>query len=132
MLTGGCFCGRVRYEAHGEPRDSTLCHCVDCRRAAGAPMVGWFTVDAGDYRVVAGAPALWHSSPGVTRGFCRDCGTQLTFQRDTLAHEIDITTCSLDDPALVPPRDHTRATRRVPWVALGDLPVYPVHRPEWT
>jgi hypothetical protein len=126
MLTGGCFCGGVRYEADGEPYNSTLCHCVDCRRATGAPYVGWFSVRAADYRIVTGAPMTWESSPNVTRGFCPHCGTQLTFQRAELAHEIDVTTCSLDHPELVPPRDHIRAAGRVPWVSLnGDLPVYP-------
>ena len=28
MLTGGCFCGRVRYEAGGAPYNATVCHCV--------------------------------------------------------------------------------------------------------
>jgi hypothetical protein len=131
MLTGGCFCGRVRYEAHGNPWHSTLCHCADCRRASGAPFVGWFTVKAADFRVVAGTPTTWESSPGVTRSFCADCGAQLSYQRDDHADEIDITTCSLDNPALIPPEDHTRAAERVPWIALHDgLPVHAGLRPE--
>ena len=36
-LAGGCMCGAVRYEADGAPFHATLCHCVDCRRAGGAP-----------------------------------------------------------------------------------------------
>ena len=39
-ITGGCHCGAVRYEAEGEALTHALCHCVDCRRHAGAPMVG--------------------------------------------------------------------------------------------
>jgi hypothetical protein len=27
MLTGGCFCGHVRYEAGGVPFNPTVCHC---------------------------------------------------------------------------------------------------------
>ena len=131
MLTGGCFCGRVRYEAHGEPYHATLCHCGDCRRAAGAPMIGWFTVKAEDYRITAGEPVTWESSPNVTRGFCRDCGTQLTFQRAELAHEIDLTICSLDNPGLMPPQDHTRAAGKLSWIGLHDgLPAHPGPRPE--
>ena len=40
-ITGGCHCGAVRYEAEGDALTHALCHCSDCRRSAGAPMVGW-------------------------------------------------------------------------------------------
>ncbi len=40
-LTGGCHCGAIRYEVEGEPLTHALCHCSDCRRHSGAPMVGW-------------------------------------------------------------------------------------------
>lgn len=41
MMKGGCHCGAVRYETVGEAITHALCHCSDCRRHAGAPMVGW-------------------------------------------------------------------------------------------
>ncbi|MDP1906963.1 MAG: GFA family protein, partial [Hyphomicrobium sp.] len=41
MITGGCHCGAIRYQAEGDVLTHALCHCTDCRRHAGAPMVGW-------------------------------------------------------------------------------------------
>ena len=41
MVGGGCHCGTIRYEADGEALHHAICHCEDCRRAAGAPMVAW-------------------------------------------------------------------------------------------
>ena len=41
MITGGCHCGAIRYQAEGEALTHALCHCTDCRRHAGAPLVGW-------------------------------------------------------------------------------------------
>jgi hypothetical protein len=41
MLTGGCYCGAVRYETDGEPFHETICHCADCRRIVGAASVAW-------------------------------------------------------------------------------------------
>lgn len=38
---GQCHCGAIRYEVSGEPVYHALCHCRDCRRSAGAPMVAW-------------------------------------------------------------------------------------------
>ena len=43
--------------------------------------------------------------------------------------EIDITTCSLDDPNAVPPKDHTRTSSKLRWVDLADgLKEYPEGR----
>ncbi len=125
MLMGGCMCGYVRYEADGIPFNSTACHCSDCRRATAAPFVAWFSVPPSRFRVVSGEPGLHASSPGVERGFCPRCGTPLTFRRSDLPDELDVATCSLDDPELVPPADHVRTGSRLSWVHLpNDLPAY--------
>lgn len=119
MLTGGCLCGRVRYSAGGTPFHATVCHCADCRRATGAPMVGWFTVRPADLVFTTGQPRMHASSPGIQRGFCPDCGTPLLYRQNAL-DEVDITICSLDDPAALPPADHSHADARLPWVHLED------------
>lgn len=129
MLEGGCFCGFVRYRVQGTPTHETNCHCTICRRTTGAPFVTWFTVPPGDFIFTAGTPARFSSSVHGTRSFCPRCGTQLTFQSTRAADELDVTTCSLDDPELVPPRDHTRISSRVSWVELSDdLPEFPEDR----
>jgi len=129
MLTGHCFCGAVRYEAGGSPSSETYCHCSICRRTSGAPLVAWFTVPAAGFRFVTGNPASFKSSEHGTRTFCPRCGTPLTFQSATLPEEMDVTTCSLDDPEVLPPKDHTRAGSGLSWVKLADdLPVYPERR----
>jgi hypothetical protein len=128
-LSGGCHCGAVRYEAHGEPFNSTLCHCTDCRRVSGAPAVAWFSVLAKDLRWTGNDPVFFQSSPGITRSFCSSCGTTLSFQDARWQDEIDITTCSLDDPERVPPNDHTFVRSRLGWMKLHDgLPQYPTTR----
>lgn len=43
-IRGGCMCGEIRYKLTCEPIYSTMCHCADCRRAAGAQAVAWVTV----------------------------------------------------------------------------------------
>ena len=35
-ITGGCVCGKVRFEADGEPDRVGICHCLDCRKYHGA------------------------------------------------------------------------------------------------
>ena len=125
MLTGGCYCGQVRYETGETPFHETICHCPDCRRIAGTPTVAWFSVPVASLRFTAGEPVRFNSSPGVMRGFCGRCGTHLTFQQADLPDEIDVTIGSLDEPDQVTPRDHTRTRNKLAWDKLGDgLPAF--------
>jgi hypothetical protein len=129
MLRGGCFCGDIRYEADGTPFNESNCHCSICRRTTGAPFVTWFSVARPAFRLVSGTPVRFNSTDKGTRGFCRRCGTQLTFEHRDSPDEIDVTTASLDDPEAVPPRDHTWTSSQLGWVKLADdLPLYPETR----
>lgn len=129
MLRGGCLCGKIRYEGRGRPFNATFCHCILCRRSAGAPFVAWFSLRRAEFRVTAGELAHFASSEAGRRGFCRDCGTQLTFTDRGLPDELDITTASLDDPEAVPPRDHSWTQSRIGWVRTCDgLPEHRTRR----
>src|SRR4051794_38791297 len=110
MLAGGCYCGQVRYESDGAPFNETLCHCTDCRRVVGAHVVAWFTVPRDSLRWT-GTPASFQSSPGVTRRFCANCGTSLTWEGK--ADEVDLSIASLDEPGSVAPQDHVYGASRV-------------------
>jgi hypothetical protein len=77
-------------------------------------------VRRGDFLFVQGNPKLYSSSAQVKRTFCPNCGTQLTFEHSDFANEIDVTTCSLDDPERVPPKDHIHVRTRLSWVAMAD------------
>ena len=125
---GGCLCGAVRYEVRGEITHETLCHCTFCRRANAAPVVAWFSVRPEAFHLTKGTLKSFSSSPGVVRSFCGECGTPITYQRDGL-HELDVTTCSLDDPESAPPRDHTFTRSALAWASVKDgLPRYPTLR----
>jgi hypothetical protein len=130
VLTGGCLCGRVRYEADGTTFHETICHCSMCRRASGAPLVAWFSVQRDAFRLAGGTPTRYASSARGTRCFCPTCGTQLTFESVDHLNEIDVTTASLDEPGLLSPKDHVHVATRLPWIRLCDgLPTYPDARP---
>jgi hypothetical protein len=128
-LQGGCACGYVRYEVSGAPAKETICHCSTCRRTSGAPFVAWFTVPAQGYRILAGAPARFESSAEAERTFCPRCGTALTYRSRRFTDEVDVTTCSLDEPERIPPRDHTYVRSRLSWVKVADgLPEFETTR----
>lgn len=124
-VKGGCFCGRVRFEVAGPERFACFCHCESCQRAAGAPVVAWATYARDGFEIVQGN-IRWHqSSPGVTRGFCGDCGSSITYENDQRPGEIDITLCCLDEPGKPLPRAHIWTEDQQSWLVIGDsLPVY--------
>lgn len=129
--TGGCHCGAVRYEVDGEPYTHALCHCVDCRRHAGAPMVGWTMYPAHAVKVTRGTPKVYVSSAHGRRHFCGDCGTGLFyFNADVLPGLIDIQSATYDDPAAAPARVHIQTAERIPWMAQAhELPAFDRYPP---
>src|SRR5437868_15149680 len=102
-ITGGCYCGNVRFRATHKPMHQANCHCANCRRAAGAQAVAWITVPSAKFAFTSGQPERYRTDTGAYRTFCADCGTSLTYEIDSRPDEIDITTGSLNDPERVPP-----------------------------
>lgn len=98
-MTGGCQCGAVRYRVGGPVTLAGVCHCRMCQKAGGNFGMAFFR--APDLNFTRGAPAAFQSSPGVLRGFCRDCGTPLFMLYAGEPH--DVTIGSLDRPDDVPP-----------------------------
>jgi hypothetical protein len=75
VSAGGCLCGRVRYRVNGPLRDVVGCHCGQCRRASGHHVAA--TSAARDAVTIDGPVTWYESSPGVRRGFCGTCGSNL-------------------------------------------------------
>ena len=131
-ITGGCHCGAVRYEVVGEAITHALCHCSDCRRHAGAPMVGWTMYNEDAVKVIKGTTKEYHSSEFGRRQFCPECGTGLFYTNARiLPGIIDIQSGTYDDPDLVPARAHIQVAERIGWMASAhELPMferYPPH-----
>jgi hypothetical protein len=96
--SGGCQCGAVRFRASRFGR-SSLCHCRMCQKAFGS--IFGILVTAHDLEWTRGRPAHFRSSNVARRGFCRDCGTPLTFEYDGFPPELAVG--AFDDPVVVAP-----------------------------
>ncbi|WP_454848864.1 GFA family protein [Rhizobium binxianense] len=100
IYTGGCQCGAVRFRASGELRDSSICHCRMCQKAFGAYYAPLVSVRGADFEWTRGKRKTFRSSNVVTRGFCGDCGTPLTYEApDGMA----VAAGAFDDPSALPP-----------------------------
>ena len=121
-VTGGCQCGAVRYALHEQPTGAHICHCRMCQKAFGsffAPLVG---VEKSAFELTRGELAIFKSSDQTERGFCRSCGTPLTFHY-THSSRIAVAIGSLDDPEKFAPEIQAGIEGRVSW--FGTLPTLP-------
>ena len=117
MLDGGCHCGAIRYSMTDKVMHHALCHCTDCRRHSGAPMVGWAMVPKEGLELTKGEAIVYHSSENGRRHFCGACGTGLFYINDQmLPGLIDIQTGTLDDPGALPAQVNIQTAERVSWM----------------
>lgn len=120
-ITGGCQCGAVRYAMHVPHVEKPhVCHCRMCQRAVGNVFAALAGCAKDKLEWTSGAPAFFASSNLAKRGFCRDCGTPLTFAYDAPEARIYVTIGSLDDPALAAIEMQFGVESRVPWVKFCD------------
>jgi len=118
MFPGGCQCGAVRYRCGGLG-NASICHCRMCQKAFGnfyAPLV-----TSTNLQWTRGEPKYFKSSDKVTRGFCADCGTPMTYD---WGGEIEIAIATLDNPNLAAPVTQVNIADKLAFVdQLHQLPL---------
>jgi hypothetical protein len=125
MPKGQCHCGAVSYEMPAETLHRAICHCSDCRRHSGAPMVAWGLVNR-DALQVDGQTQEYASSENGRRHFCPQCGTSLFYTNEVVfPGKIDVLIATLDDPDLIPPEAQIQMAERIHWMdRLSDIPAF--------
>ena len=123
--TGGCQCGAVRFKVKGVLDDASICHCRMCQKAFGnfyAPLV---SVRKAKLTWTRGERARFQSSNHVQRGFCRECGTPLSYEApDGMALAIG----AFDEPACLAPNRQYGLEEKLPYT--DDLSLLPGTRTE--
>ncbi len=122
--TGRCLCEAIQYQITGTPKFVALCHCNNCRRSAGAPMVAWAMFPEAALTLTKGQPKTINSSGTAMRSFCADCGTGLFYRNAVnLPGIVDIQSATLDHPDAFPPTLHIQTAERIGWMQrVHELP----------
>lgn len=119
--TGGCQCGKVRYEVQLASNHAYLCHCRMCQKATGGVAAAMVAVENGNVRW-QGEPEWYVSSPIAQRPFCPRCGTPLGFRYND-GTGLDLTVGSFDDPSVFVPVAHGGAeSLHEAWIDTRKLP----------
>jgi hypothetical protein len=113
VMTGGCQCGAVRYALMSEPTHASICHCRMCQKAFGNYFAALTGVPPADLVWTKGEASTFRSSEAAERGFCRGCGTPLTF-RYVARDRICVSIGSLDEPGRVTPEIQYGLESRLP------------------
>ena len=78
-LSGSCLCAAVQYKITADLTIVDHCHCSNCRKAHGAAFGSYSRVDPENLHILKGNDliAVYDSSPGNKRFFCKVCGSTL-------------------------------------------------------
>ena len=101
-LEGGCYCGKVRYVAEGDPMFKGQCHCRECQYISGGGPNYFMLMPVKGFSYAKGSPKKFSRTDidnAVTREFCPECGTHLATLRPGLPAVI-LKAGTLDDPSL--------------------------------
>jgi hypothetical protein len=105
-ITGGCFCGAVRYRVTSAPVVTRVCWCRACQYfGAGSGTVNTcfaradMTIEGQltNFRNVA------DSGNVMNRRFCATCGTPVFSEAEARPHLIFVRSGTLDDPDVASP-----------------------------
>ncbi len=105
-LTGRCYCGRVQFQADGDPMVSAQCYCRECQFISGGAPNNFVAMPVGGFAYTAGAPKAFARDDlpdPATREFCAECGTHLTTRNKSWPFVV-VKVGALDDPAQFQPQ----------------------------
>ena len=122
-LTGGCACGKIRYQLESAPLFVHCCHCRSCQRESGAAFALNALIEADRVTLASGdpEPVLTPSDSGKGQTFwrCPECRVALWSNYAGFGKRVRfIRVGTLDEPDALPPDVHIFTRSRQPWVKI--------------
>ena len=102
-ITGGCYCGGIRYEAAGDIQAALQCHCRECQYITGGHPNAIVVVPREGFSFTKGEPKEFTRSDidnPITRLFCPTCGTGIGTKTPRRPNSIILKVGTLDDPTV--------------------------------
>lgn len=118
--TGRCRCNGVVAQVSGDPNFSVYCHCDDCRRATGAPLLASVAFPKENVVWLNEETLAQFQNGSATRLFCKRCGTPVAQLHESANDRVFFNTAFMDEPNRFPPTAHTFAGEQLSWMELGD------------
>jgi hypothetical protein len=127
-LSGGCFCGTVRYRIDAFPLLLYACHCTQCQRQTGSAFGMSMPVATNSFHIVKGKPKAWQRPTAsgdavVTSWFCDNCGGRIYGERNTRPDSVNVRAGTLDDTTWLIPAAHFFMGNAQPWETVGETSI---------
>ena len=124
LVTGGCLCGRVRYQANPRPDTAYYCHCRDCQIGSSSAFSVAIFSEADDFHLTSGELSTFSqtadSGRRIHRKFCSGCGTAVAWTGEGFPDVVLVSLSSLDDPEAYQPVREIWTKSRVSWCRISD------------
>ena len=105
-ISGGCYCGSLRYESIGDVEASIQCHCRECQYITGGNPNVIMIMPLSGFEFVKGIPKTFKRKDiekAVTRLFCENCGTGIGTKNPNRPSSIILKVGTFDDPSIFKP-----------------------------
>ena len=128
VLTGGCLCGKVRYQVTTPPKSISVCHCRNCRKQSGSHRsLNWLVPK--EALVIEGELSTFNdtgdSGKPVLRQFCGNCGSPIRTLAELLPGLAVLKAGTLDATPDELPNYALYAINAAPWEFKGlDCPIF--------
>ena len=102
-ITGGCYCGALRFEVSGEIPMRALCLCQTCQKISGGAGNLFVGIEASAFRYTQGEPRRFTregSGDSPTREFCGECGVHIAARSPKAPGGVVVKVGALDDPSV--------------------------------
>lgn len=120
--TASCMCGNITLEATGPAHYTEYCHCKWCQQSSGSAFISWVVFDDDKVKVTKGQLSHYQSGAKSKRGFCRDCGSTISFQ---FPGNFDIALGVMDNPEPFEACKHIWNKSRIKHINItDDLPKF--------
>ena len=117
---GHCRCGSISIRTTGPTHFAGYCHCDDCRRSNGAPIVSFAGFEKQNFEWASkGTLSKWRNGD-YARLFCNRCGTPIAYTDDKVPEVTFFYAAFMDDPEAFPPEHHSYHKHKIEWLKLSD------------
>lgn len=106
-ITGGCYCGELRYESTGDVQLQMQCHCRECQYITGGNPNVIVALPKDGFSFTKGEPKAFERSDlerPVSRMFCGNCGTAIGTMTPARPDSVMVKVGTLDDPSQFKPQ----------------------------
>lgn len=119
-ISGRCYCGATTVRGEQPPQIVTYCHCLDCRRASGAPVSAFAAFDENAITFAPNEGQTVEIVKGARRSFCGRCGSSTAARYDYAPGQVFVSLGILDQADQFAPVQHAHAGHCLSWLKIDD------------